>query len=106
MTLRQAGDFIAKLPQREQDRPESQSAVKDLLRAASAQRPWRFFARFAVMHALYCAFRRSRPWIPSEAGRLNRLKPAGDSDDPADLEKRVLATTLSSGDLAGWSSSF
>src|SRR5262245_40578835 len=27
-----------------------------------------------------CAFRRSRPWIPSEGGHAFRSKPAGDSD--------------------------
>jgi transposase-like protein len=53
-----------------------------------------------------CAFRRSRPWIPSEAGRLYRLKPAKDSDDPGRLPRRALATTSSSGQLAGSSSSF
>ncbi|MBB4383164.1 hypothetical protein GGD61_007863 [Bradyrhizobium sp. SBR1B] len=52
-----------------------------------------------------CAFRRSRPWIPSEAGRLYRLKPARDSDDPGRLPRRALATTSSSGQLAGSSSS-
>ncbi|MGY4567003.1 hypothetical protein ACVWY5_000072 [Bradyrhizobium sp. USDA 3256] len=52
-----------------------------------------------------CAFRRSRPRIPSEAGRLYRLKPARDSDDPGRLLRRALATTSSSGQLAGSSSS-
>jgi hypothetical protein len=57
-------------------------------------------------NGLACAFRRSRPWIPSEAGRPYRLKPAKDSDDPGRLPRRALATTCSSGQLAGSSSSF
>ena len=52
-TLREAAEFIAKLPKREQKRPEWQSAVRDLLRAASGHGPWRFFARLAIMRALY-----------------------------------------------------
>jgi len=52
-----------------------------------------------------CVFRRSRPPIPSEVGRLYRLKPAGDSDDPCHLPRRALVSTLSSGQLVGWSSS-
>jgi len=32
-----------------------------------------------------CAFRRSRPGIPSEGGRPFQLKPARDSDDPGHL---------------------
>jgi len=45
---------------------------------------------------LRCAFRRSRPWIPREAGRRYRLKLAKDSDDPGRLPRRALATTSSS----------
>jgi hypothetical protein len=41
-----------------------------------------------------------------EVGRLYRLKPAGDSDDPGHLFRRALMSTLSSGQLAGSSSSF
>ena len=41
-----------------------------------------------VVRAILCAFRRSRPGIRSEGGRLYRLKPAGDSDDPATPEAR------------------
>ena len=52
-----------------------------------------------------CVFRRSRPVIPSEGGRLYRLKPAGDSDDPCHLPRRALVSTSSSGQLVGWSSS-
>jgi hypothetical protein len=36
-----------------------------------------------------CAFRRSRPGISSEGGRLYRSKPAGDSDDPGHLPRRT-----------------
>jgi len=52
-----------------------------------------------------CAFRRSRPGIPSEGGRLYRLKPAGDSDDPGHLPRRALVSTSSSGQLVGSASS-
>ena len=52
-----------------------------------------------------CAFRRSRPGIPSEGGRPYRLKPAGDSDDPGHLLRRALVSTSSSGQLAGSASS-
>jgi hypothetical protein len=41
-----------------------------------------------------------------EVGRLYRLKPAGDSDDPGHLFRRALMSTWSSGQLAGSSSSF
>ena len=41
-----------------------------------------------------------------EGGRLFRLKPAGDSDDPGHLVRRALVSTSSSGQLAGSSSSF
>jgi hypothetical protein len=53
VTLRDAGDFIAKLPKREQSKPEWQSATRDLLRAAKGHGPWRFLARLGIMHALY-----------------------------------------------------
>ena len=53
-----------------------------------------------------CAFRRSRPGIPREGGRLYRLKPARDSDDPGRLAGQALVSTSSSGQLAGSSSSF
>ena len=47
-----------------------------------------------------CAFRRSRPGIPSEGGRLYRLKPAWHSDDAGHLVGRVLvsASGISSAD--------
>ncbi len=41
-----------------------------------------------------------------EGGRLYRLKPARDSDDPGRLAGRALVSTSSSGQLAGSSSSF
>jgi hypothetical protein len=53
-----------------------------------------------------CAFRRSRPGIPREGGRLYRLKRARDSDDPGRLAGQALVSTSSSGQLAGSSSSF
>jgi hypothetical protein len=53
VTLRDAGNFIAKLPKREPDKPEWQLAAKDLTRAAAGHGPWRFIARIAIMHALY-----------------------------------------------------
>jgi hypothetical protein len=53
-----------------------------------------------------CAFRRSRPGIPGEAGRLYRLKPAGHSDDAGHLVRRFLVSAWSSGQLALSSSSF
>ena len=57
------------------------------------------------LSVVVCAFRRSRPGIPSEGGRLYRLKPAGDSDDPGHLLRRALVSTSSSGQLAGSASS-
>ena len=59
----------------------------------------------SVRFRFTCAFRRSRPGIPSEGGRLYRLKPAGDSDDPGHLLRRALVSTSSSGQLAGSASS-
>jgi predicted transcriptional regulator len=53
-----------------------------------------------------CAIRRSRPEIPREGGRLYRLKPARDSDDPGRDAGQALVSTSSSGQLAGSSSSF
>ena len=65
----------------------------------------RIDCRYTVMRAS-CAFRRSRPGIPREGGRLYRLKPARDSDDPGRLAGQALVSTSSSGQLAGSSSSF
>ena len=53
VTMRDAGDFIARLSKREQSKPEWQPATQDLLRAASGHWLWRFIARLAIMHALY-----------------------------------------------------
>jgi hypothetical protein len=48
-----------------------------------------------------CAFRRSRPEIPSEAGRPYRLKSAGDSDDPGHHPRLALVAASSSGTVGG-----
>jgi hypothetical protein len=53
VTFHDAGDYIAKLPKREHDKPEWQLAIKDLMRAAAGHGPWKFLARIAIMHALY-----------------------------------------------------
>ena len=53
VTLRDAGDYIARLPKAVHDRREWLIAVRDLMRAAQGHAPWRFFARLAIMHALY-----------------------------------------------------
>src|SRR5262245_1543353 len=53
VTLRDAGAFIDKLPKKERDRPEWQTAIRDLMRAAQGHGPWRFFARLTIMRALY-----------------------------------------------------
>jgi len=53
VTLRDAGRYIEALPKRDQDRPEWRLATKDLLRAATDLIAWRWFARRAIMKALY-----------------------------------------------------
>jgi hypothetical protein len=53
-----------------------------------------------------CAFRRSRPGIPSEGGHPFQLKPAGDSDDPGHLSGLAPASTFASGHSTGSASSF
>jgi len=53
VTLRDAGDYIAKLPKRDQDSDAWQLAVRELLKAADGRGPWRFFAGLAIMRALY-----------------------------------------------------
>jgi NDP-sugar pyrophosphorylase family protein len=63
-------------------------------------------ANFVQIVEKRCAFRRSRPGIPGEAGRLYRLKPAGHSDDAGHLVRRFLVSAWSSGQLALSSSSF
>ena len=53
VTLRDAGEFIAELPKRVHDSPPWRLATKELLRAATDQVAWKFFARIAIMHALH-----------------------------------------------------
>src|SRR4051794_40318308 len=53
VTLRDAGDYIAKLPKREQNKPEWQWAVRQLLRAAQGHGPYCMFAGLAIGTALY-----------------------------------------------------
>jgi hypothetical protein len=53
VTLREAGDFIAKLPKRDQDSEAWQLAVRELLKAADGCGPWRFFAGLAINRALH-----------------------------------------------------
>jgi hypothetical protein len=52
VTFRDAGDYIAKLPKREHNKPEWQLAIRDLMRAAAGHGPWKLLARIAIMHAL------------------------------------------------------
>lgn len=52
-TLRDAGNYIAALPKSLQDSERWQLATKDLMRAATETVEWRFFARLAIMKALY-----------------------------------------------------
>jgi hypothetical protein len=53
ITLRDAGDYIARLPKTLHDSDRWQLAIKDLMRAATVQVEWRVFARLAIMKALY-----------------------------------------------------
>jgi hypothetical protein len=53
VTLRDAGRYIEALPKAEHDRPEWQTAIHDLMRASAGHGPRRFFARIAIMTALY-----------------------------------------------------
>lgn len=53
VTLRDAGEYIAKLPKALHDSERWQLAIRDLMRAATVQIEWRFFARLAIMKALY-----------------------------------------------------
>jgi hypothetical protein len=53
-----------------------------------------------------CAFRRSRPGIPSEVGHPFQLKPARDSDDPGHLLGLALVSAFSSVHSTGSASSF
>jgi hypothetical protein len=78
----------------------------DAMRLARKLPPVRPLSGLVVHLCGRCAFRRSRPGIPREGGRLYRLKPARDSDDPGRLAGQALVSTSSSGQLAGSSSSF
>jgi len=53
VTFRDAGDYIAKLPEREHGKPKWQLAVQDLMHAADGHGPWKLLARLAIMHALH-----------------------------------------------------
>ena len=53
ITLRDARDYIARLPKTLHDSDRWQLAIKDLMRAATVQVEWRVFARLAIMKALY-----------------------------------------------------
>ena len=53
VTRRGVGDFVAELPKHEHDKMEWQLAVMELMRAATRDLAWRFFARIAIMKALY-----------------------------------------------------
>jgi hypothetical protein len=53
VTLRDAGRYIEALPKHEQASPAWKLATKELLRAAIGQLAWRWFARSAIMKALY-----------------------------------------------------
>jgi hypothetical protein len=53
VTLRDAGLYIDKLSKIEQATLPWQLAAKDLLRAATEHLAWRWFARSAIMKALY-----------------------------------------------------
>ncbi len=53
VTLRDAGTYIARLPKAVHDSARWQLAISDLIRAATEEPAWRFFARLAIMKALY-----------------------------------------------------
>ena len=53
VTLRDAGTYIDKLSRIDQARLPWQLAAKDLLRAATDHLAWQWFARSAIMKALY-----------------------------------------------------
>ena len=63
------GDYIEKLPKKEHDGLEWQTAIRDLMRAAAGHGPWRFFARIAIMTALYGK-------MPPPIGNPNDAPPA------------------------------
>ena len=51
--MRDAGDYIAALPKQQHDSAQWQLAIKYLMRAATDQVAWQFFARLAIMEVLY-----------------------------------------------------
>jgi hypothetical protein len=81
VTLRDAGEYINALPKREQDKPEWQYAVRQLLRAAERHR---MFACLAINRALH-----GKPEPPigfgSKVGPRTRFVP---SEPPA---KRLIS---------------
>jgi hypothetical protein len=69
VTLRDAGEDIEALPKHEQNKPEWQWAVRQLLRAAKGHGPYRMFAGLAINTAL-----RGKPEPP--IGNPNDAPPA------------------------------
>jgi len=53
VTLRDADNYIASLPERDQNEPQWQLAKADLLRAAAEIEAWHWFARSRIVNALY-----------------------------------------------------
>ena len=53
-TLRQAADYIMKLPEDVQQQERWQIAVENLINAAESGSGWLMFARIGVMRALNC----------------------------------------------------
>jgi 2-polyprenyl-6-methoxyphenol hydroxylase-like FAD-dependent oxidoreductase len=53
VSFRDGAEYIAKLPADEQASAPWQRAAEHLLKAATAERAWEFFARVFVMNALY-----------------------------------------------------
>lgn len=51
-TLREAGEFVAALPEKTQRQEIWQRAAGYLLRAATEQFAWEFFARIAILSAI------------------------------------------------------
>jgi hypothetical protein len=52
VTLRQAADYIIKLPDTKQQHPHWQLAVENLINAAETGGGWLMFARIAMLRAL------------------------------------------------------
>lgn len=66
VTLRDAGNYIDKLPKPEQASRPWQLAASELQRAATEELAWRIIARIAIIHALY---RDVHPLIGSSRGK-------------------------------------